>query len=50
MSTETQVLAFDIYGTILDVNAITQKIADCTGIGLEVAAELSQRFRTLQLE
>ena len=44
------VLAFDIYGTVLDVNRIASKIAETTGVGMDSATKISQQFRTLQLE
>ena len=45
-----QVLAFDVYGTVLDVRAIATRVSEVTGIDAERAQKFSASFRTYQLE
>ncbi|KAI0946360.1 hypothetical protein AcW1_009836 [Taiwanofungus camphoratus] len=44
------VLAFDIYGTLLDTNNITLGIQTHIGLAADKAAQLSQTWRKYQLE
>lgn len=44
------VLAFDVYGTLLDTNALAARFHDKIGIRMEVAVDLVKLWRRYQLE
>jgi 2-haloacid dehalogenase len=49
-TTSKQVLAFDIYGTLLDTSSISVAIAKHMKISPEKALELSLAWRSVQLQ
>ena len=46
----TQVLAFDIYGTLLDTSSISQALIEHAGLEPSKAADVSTLWRRYQLE
>jgi hypothetical protein len=50
MMSSSTILAFDIYGTILDTSAVSSALAECTKITSEKAKVLTQEWRKYQLE
>ena len=45
-----QVLAFDIYGTLLDTSSVSRSITECLGVDKAKAEEVSKVWRLHQLE
>ena len=50
MTSAKPILAFDVYGTLLDTNSLTKSLSEHTTISDEKVAELSAYWRRLQLE
>ena len=45
------VLAFDLYGTLLDTSSVSKKLQECLGLQDEIAAKtVAQAWRKYQLE